>query len=160
MMPATAVIMVQRKAPALSPTLAAWTPSSMVKLLVRRMKVMIATLVMLWKGRGPVRSAIAQESVGHQARSKRHGVSDDEQPHRQLFRGNRKRRFPPSDLWSALPSSNRLGSRRLLLIVRIPLQLHPKQQQQIHPKNIHKMPVARRSRPACSAAGSICSACE
>ena len=44
--------MVQRKAPALSPALAVWTPISMVRLLVSRMKVITATLTMLWKGRG------------------------------------------------------------------------------------------------------------
>ena len=113
-MPHAAVIIVQRKAPALSPALAAATPSSMVKLLVSRMKVISATLVMLWKGLGQFGSAVAQESVGHQACGKGPAVGDDEQPHRQLFCGNRKRRSPPSSWRNVLPSSNRLGSRRLL----------------------------------------------
>ena len=50
--PRTAVIMVQRKAAALSPARAERSPISMVKLLVRRMKVISATFVMLWKGLG------------------------------------------------------------------------------------------------------------
>ena len=50
--PARAVIMVQRKAPALSPIWADCPPISMVKLLVRRMKVINATLATPWKGLG------------------------------------------------------------------------------------------------------------
>ena len=46
------MIMVQRKALSLFPARASRSAISMVKLLVRRMKVMMATLVMLWKGRG------------------------------------------------------------------------------------------------------------
>ena len=131
---------IEKLPPCLPPWLPA-TPSSMVKLLVRRMKVISATLVMLWKGLRPVGSAIAQEPVGHQAGGKGHGVGDDEQPHRQLFRGNRKRRLPairpecPSmvrSAWLTAPPSS--FSR---------LKLHPKQQQQVHPKHIHEMPVAR-----------------
>src|SRR6266849_5216835 len=48
--PKTAVIIVQRKAPALSPARAARNPISIVKLLVKRMNVISATLVMLWNG--------------------------------------------------------------------------------------------------------------
>ena len=50
--------MVQRKAPALSPFRADCMPISMVKLLVSRMKVMIATLVMLGNGRGQLGVAL------------------------------------------------------------------------------------------------------
>src|SRR6202453_5419378 len=51
-MPNAAVIMIQRKALALSPARASRRPVRMVKLLVRRMTVIRATLVMMWKGRG------------------------------------------------------------------------------------------------------------
>ena len=53
-----AVIMVQRRARALSPALAASIPNSIVRLLVSRMKVMIATFVMLWKGLGQLGVAL------------------------------------------------------------------------------------------------------
>ena len=58
MMPAAAVIKVQRRAPDLSPALAALIPSSIVKLLVTRMSVISATLVMLWKGLGQLGVAL------------------------------------------------------------------------------------------------------
>src|SRR5260370_39710089 len=50
--PRAAVIMIQRKPPALSPARAERSPINMVKLLVRRMKVISATLVMLGNGLG------------------------------------------------------------------------------------------------------------
>src|SRR2546425_10981499 len=50
--PPPAVISVQRKAPDLSCAFAARTPNSMVKLLVRRMKVIRETFTMLWNGLG------------------------------------------------------------------------------------------------------------
>src|ERR1700722_9283586 len=58
---AAAVIMVQRRALALSPALAASMAKSMVRLLVTRIKVMIATLVMLWNGLGQLGVALRRK---------------------------------------------------------------------------------------------------
>ena len=46
------MIMIQRKALSLFPARASRSAISMVKLLVRRTTVIVATLTMLWKGRG------------------------------------------------------------------------------------------------------------
>src|ERR1700677_4345030 len=51
-MPNAAVIMIQRNYLALSTARASRRPISMAKLLVRRMTVISATLLMLWKGGG------------------------------------------------------------------------------------------------------------
>src|SRR5881392_3825157 len=51
---------------------------------------------------------------------------------------------PLLDLLWVLPSSNRRGSRVPPSSCLSWLKLHPQQQQQIYPKHVHKMPVARR----------------
>src|SRR5438876_10578490 len=52
-------------------------------------------------------------------------------------------RVPLLDLLWVLPSSNRRGSRVPPSSCLSWLKLHPQQQQQIYPKHVHKMPVAR-----------------
>src|SRR5713226_9664534 len=68
--PRAAVIMIQRKAPALSPARAERRPISMVKLLVTRMKVISATLVMLWNGLGQLGVALRRNPYANRHAAK------------------------------------------------------------------------------------------
>ena len=141
--PAAAVIIVQRKAHALSPALAARKPNSMVKLLVIRINVMTHDVRDAVERARPVGRAIAQKAIGHQTRGKSRGIGDDEQPHRHLSWQERKMQAALHQGRCALPSLDRLDSQMPPVSVSR-YKLDPQQQQQVNPKAAHKMPVMRR----------------
>src|SRR6266481_9680640 len=140
--PRAAVIMVQRKAAALFPARAACNPINIVKLLVKRTKVISATLVMLWNGLGQSADPLRKNpyATRHAAKVM---VSAIMKSHiASFFVGIEN--AGPTDRPVACPS--RVESAWLTVPPNFSnrLQLYPKQQKQVQPKQVHEMPVARR----------------
>src|SRR5579863_2698196 len=141
--PAAAVIMVQRKAPALSPAFAARMPISIVRLLVTRMSVItmaLSTVGENLKGVGQLGVPLRKKpyATRHPANVAESAMMNS---HIAIFLAGTEKVgasmtaewlecwLTVKSAWLTTPPSFNL------------LQLHPQQQKQVQPQRAHKMPI-------------------
>src|SRR5216684_158524 len=135
--PPSAVSIIQRKAPASSFDLAALSATSMVRPLVSMISVMIATLVTPWKGRGQPGVELRRNEYAATQAAKVITSAMINSHIASFLEGMANGR---ASIGGAVCAPT-VKCASLTVPPVVGLKPHPKQQQQIHPKNAHEVPI-------------------